>query len=308
MHLSVCAGLNWANPDQTNAQACPITCGVCTSAWQGADCSILNESHFDIRAQPKLLSATSGELVLQARVEALREGRYHFALAVPTPNSGGGPQSVEINGNLTIKAVADPLRSDIDFSTARTVLSHLDSAQLQITARDVDGYLINRGDEQIIVTVSREDGSLEPDEFLASFNTETGACRVQHAERACYEAVVKNLDTVGEYIVGLQHEDGTSIDKGVRFTVECSSGFEPNSRGKCKRIEADKSYPVIGGIVGALLFIILLLLLYLIKKNKEFSKELVVSFLKTEGLMGIEIAFEAWCATLQPTLLRIVGT
>ena len=263
--------------------------------------SILNESHFDIRAQSKLLSATSAELVLQARVRALREGDYYFALTVPTPNSGGGPQSTEISGTLAIKALADPLRSDIDFSAAMPVLSHLDSAQLQITARDVDGYLINRGDKQIVVIVSREDGSVEHDEFWASFNTETGACRAQHAERACYEAVVKNLDMVGEYIVGLQHRDGTSMDKGVRFTIECSSGFEPNSKGKCKcHWRYCRCAPVHHRVATAVPD--------QEEQRVQFSKELVVSLLQTEGLMGIEIAFETWCATLQSSLLRNIGT
>ena len=175
---------------------------------------ILNESHFDIRAQRELLSNSSAELALHARVGALREGEYNFTLAVPTPNSGGGPQSAEIEGVFSIRAQTNLLRSDIDFSNstamADVVLTPLESVKLQITARDVDGYIIERDGERIVLTVRRKDGSAERDEFLASFNRETGR----------YEAVVKNLGTVGEYVVGLQDSD-TSVDKGIHLRVEC---------------------------------------------------------------------------------------
>ena len=74
-------------------------------------------------------------------------------------------------------------------------------------------YEIDRDGEQIVLTVRRMDGSPELDTFLASFDWETGR----------YKVAVKNVGTIGEYIIGLQDNSGRSIDKGVRFRVECAS-------------------------------------------------------------------------------------
>ena len=146
----------------------------------------------------------------------MREGNYNFTIVVPTPNTGGGLQSAKIDGVLEVRALASLVQSDISFShsTAKNdvVLRPQESVHLHITARDIDGYIIDRGGEQIIVAVQQDDGSEESDEFLASFNDETGR----------YEADVKSLDTVGKYFVGLKGDNGTIVNKDIWFRVECA--------------------------------------------------------------------------------------
>ena len=79
-------GPNWANPDQTNARACPVTCGTCTSVtspWQDV-CG-------NLTAVPATLGKPGAGLFsanLHFSVDRLMAGTYDLRLRLPLKPNG----------------------------------------------------------------------------------------------------------------------------------------------------------------------------------------------------------------------------
>ena len=167
------------------------------------------------------------------------------------------------------------------------LVEYQQSLLASIAVRDVDGYPIERDGEQIALIFQQVGGSAQ-NQYLASFDQAAGL----------YKAVIKVYASQGEFRVALLTGDSSNadfaIDKGIRLTIECGSGFQLNPKGKCKAIEVSGQYPILGGIVGSLLLLLLLLLLYTLRRKRRRSKEFIMSFLKIEGLLGVRISFEAW--------------
>jgi hypothetical protein len=247
--------------------SCPI--GACRTVWlQSQDCAVLNTSH--ILMTGKELQTSMAQIHIVAKPRSLREQQYDFVIHIPVSN-GSNWHHIPIHGELSVRASADPTLSDVRLQNTVPIGDEL---RVEIVARDIDGFIINRSGEMISVTVQGPDGMNHTE--LVTFDAPTGL----------YSAALRTRIT-GPHTLFIETSGFEAAFRRAAYTVVCARGFmgcEP----------ADGAQLIVASIIAAGIVAVLLLFALLLWKKRSRVKELLVSFASLEGLLVVEIGLEVW--------------
>jgi hypothetical protein len=289
----------------TNAAPAPCTTGNCTTLWFSShDCSVLNATHVSIVGE-RPFSAELAMFNVTVVAPALRErayrGAYPFALHFPvnsSSNSANQWRFATITGSLVVVAIADPALSDVQIrnptapasvplegSASRLEISHLDSLHIEICARDVDGHVINRTGEQLLVIVM-------PVGANGVSNTTQAA---RYDATTWWYLVLVSITTPGEHEVLLEEVQTGKSARKATLTVVCAAGFVETGQ-QCLE-EASKVQKIVGGTIGAVFLLVGVLGVGLLYKNRARALQFALSFLKREFSLVFKTMSEAWDIT-----------
>jgi hypothetical protein len=293
-------GLDTLTTVECNSTA-PSNCegSSCSTVWLQPEidgCSVLNASHIHVAVAT--LSPALVVLNVTGATRGLREREsgtdYPFQLHLPAFN-GSAWRWVSIRGMFGVKAVADAALSTIRLRLAASndtvfgVVNHQDDLKVEVEAFDVDGNAINRVGEQISIVIKDSEGNdrTVPLQF-------DGTKRTYVATFPPLSKETGRLGRPGVHNVYLATLTTAGLVHRMNFTVACADGSAyVDSKRECLQVESDR-YVILGGAVGAIVFAALLFLLYTMLKHKERAKAMLVSFLRHEFLLSVELAWELW--------------
>ena len=281
----------------------------CAVIWlQSPDCSALGTSHINVSVG-KLTPAVA-TLDVSGAPRSLHEGRHNFSMHVPVWN-GTDWRYLSIAGAFDVISVAYASSSQLVLQESR-VIRHLETMRVEISARDVDGFLIDRSGERITVVVQSPDGSRlpVPTQFEEATDLQPGAGEyvavvdaVRHSMPgeykvfACAEAEVLSSGS-GKWSDPSRTAmcpTGSASGNYESYTVVCASGYVQTG-GECSA-EADKVQAVVGGTIGVVFLIVVVLALGLLYKNRAHALRFVLSFFKREFLLVFKMMMELWDIT-----------
>ena len=286
----------------TNAAPAPCTTGNCTTLWFSShDCSVLNATHVTIVGE-RPFSAELARFDVTVVAPPLREGEYPFALHFPVnryaSNSADQWRFATIIGSFVVVAIADPALSEVQLRNPTTSdsvslerkvghfkIGHLDSLRIEIRARDVDGHVINRTGEQLLVIVVPvgTNGASNTTQ-VAQYDATTGRY-----------LVLVSIKTAGEHAVLVEEVHTRKSARTATFTVACAAGFAETDR-QCLE-EASKLQKIVGGTIGAVFLLVGVLGVGLLYKNRARALQFALSFLKREFSLVFKTLMEAWDIT-----------
>jgi hypothetical protein len=169
------------------------------------------------------------------------------------------------------------------------MVNHEDDLKVEVEAFDVDGNRVSRAGEQIRIVI--KDSAGENRTVPLQFN---GTMRTYVATFPPLSRETGRLGRPGVHDVYLATLTAAGLVYRMHFTVSCADGFaHDGSKRECLRVESNR-YVILGGAVGAIVFAALLFLLYTMLKHKERAKAMLVSFLRHEFLLSVELAWELW--------------
>jgi hypothetical protein len=283
------------------ASTAPSNCegSSCSTVWLQPEidgCSVLNSSHIHVAVAT--LSPALAVLNVTGATRGLREREngtdYRFRLHLPAFN-GSAWRWVSIRGVFDVKAVADAALSTIRLRLAASddtvsgAVNHEDDLKVEVEAFDVDGNAINRVGEQISIVIEDSEGNNRtvPLQFDGTKRTYVATFHPLSREAG-------RLGPPGVHDVYLATLTTAGLVHKMHFTVACADGSEyDDSKRECLQDESNR-YVILGGAVGAIVFAALLFLLYTVLKHKERAKAMLVSFLRHEFLLSVELAWELW--------------
>jgi hypothetical protein len=281
----------------------------CAVIWlQSPDCSTLGTSHINVSVG-KLTPAVA-TLDVSGAPRSLHEGRHNFSMHVPVWN-GTDWRYLSIAGAFDVTSVACASSSQLVLQESR-VISHLEFMRVKISARDVDGFLIDRPGERITVMVQLPDGSgtRVPTQFEKAADSQPGAGQyvavvdaVQHSMHgeykvfACAEAEVPSSGS------GISSDPsrtamcptGSTSGNYESYTVVCASGSRQDG-GRCAAA-VDWKHAVVGSAAGLLLLGMIRVMVYLAYAHRDRVKDFLQSFFKHEVVLVLKSAFELWGAS-----------
>jgi hypothetical protein len=283
------------------ASTTPSNCeqSTCSTVWlqpESDGCDVLNTSHIHVAVAK--LSPALAVLNVTGATRGLREREngteYRFQLHMPAFN-GSAWRWASIRGALDVRAVADAALSTIRLllaasdDTVSGMVNHEDDLKVEVEAFDVDGNRVSRAGEQIRIVI--KDSAGENRTVPLQFN---GTMRTYVATFPPLSRETGRLGRPGVHDVYLATLTAAGLVYRMHFTVSCADGFaHDGSKRECLRVESNR-YVILGGAVGAIVFAALLFLLYTMLKHKERAKAMLVSFLRHEFLLSVELAWELW--------------
>jgi hypothetical protein len=285
-------GLNSSTRLECTADA-PLACSGdgCATVWlQSDECAVLNATH--VRLTGKTLSPAVAQLQISVAPQSLHERVYRFALRVPVWN-GSGWEFPSIDAQLEVRAVADAHQSEVRVRNESdrnrpaggvVVSNHLEALVVEIVARDINGVHINRTGERIAVRFVGSDGG--------------GANRTELAQFDAVSARYFLLVTIawpGEHDVLLDTDASAPGPSKARVRVVCAYGYTEVYRVCSKKDARSVQRNVIAGsIVGVLVLGFLGLMVYMVRRHREHWRAFLLSFLKHEGVIALEVLWEVW--------------
>jgi hypothetical protein len=279
------------------ASTAPSNCeeSSCSTVWLQPEihgCDVLNASHIHVAVAT--LSPTLAVLNVTGATRGLREREYSFRLHMPAFN-GSAWRWVSIRSVVDVRAVADAALSTIRLRLAASndtvsgAVNHEDDLKVEVEAFDVDGNRIIRAGEQISIVI--KDSESNNRTVPLQFN---GTKRTYVATFPPLSRETGRLGRPGVHDVYLATLTTAGLVHKMQFTVACADGSEyVDSKRECLQDESNR-YVILGGAVGAIVFAALLFLLYTMLKHKERAKAMLVSFLRHEFLLSVELAWELW--------------
>jgi hypothetical protein len=277
------------------ASTAPSNCegSTCPTVWLQPEidgCEVLSTSHIHVAVAK--LSPALAALNVTGATRGLREREYRFQLHLPAFN-GSAWRWVPIRGTLDVRAVADAALSRIRLRLAASddnvsgAVNHQDDLMVEVEAFDVDGNRVSRTGEQISIVI--KDSAGDNRTVPLQFNGSTYIAAFPPLSREA-----GRLGRPGVHYMYLKTLTTAGLVYRMPFVVSCADGSKyDGSKRKCLQVESNR-YVILGGAVGAIVFAALLFLLYTMLKHKERAKAMLVSFLRHEFLLSVELAWELW--------------
>jgi hypothetical protein len=211
------------------AAACAFP-GVCDTIWlEVQNCSFF-DSFFGVSVLGLELTEESASVRFDTTVAGLAEGTYPFTMHFPVNNNRTWTY-VPVDGSYTLTAVAAATQSKAWLcQNATCPPAQFISANggtppvvVEIDAKDVDGFAIQRDGEALTVTVQLPDG------------TELSVQAVFDTPSKTYQAAIPGLMQAGVHRVLLMTSLATTRLEVANLTLDCAAGYaaDPDRQLQC---------------------------------------------------------------------------
>ena len=284
----------------------------CQTIWLNSpNCAVFNDTHLQVLHEGNSSFDDSAVvLTVRASSSGLPEGRYPFVLQLPVTDSVSWTYST-LSGSVSVEAVADAMFSELRLvgfeaaakqTAARSEPKFCDNAavgcmtipdvemetseqgnrriEIDITAKDCDGFELNRTGEEIYVSV-QVPGSTAISVLIA-YDPKSGS----------YRGEIGTFSLLGKHAILMKTASASAAVLKAQFHLVCANGYIANeARTACVQ-QARDIRRILAVVLAMLMLCAVGYALWFVKKRPGRAYALVLTVLNGEFLLALAFSLE----------------
>jgi hypothetical protein len=282
--------------------------GPCQTIWLSSpNCAVFNDTHLQVLQEGSYFDVAAVVLTLRASSSSLPDGQYQFNLQLPVTDAVSWMYT-SLNGSLNVKAVASAMHSELSFWNIETATKAVRSesqfcdnalfgcltisdmvlettsqgnrrVEVDIVAKDCDGFELNRTGEEIYLSVDLPDGTKLS--VLVPYDPVFGA----------YRTVLGSFSLLGIHTISMKTDPTTVAVPKARFKLACANGYTDEGGVACVR-QASDVRRIVAYVLATLMLGAVGYALWFVKKRPGRAYAIVVTILHGEFLLALGFSLE----------------